>query len=237
MYDTFDNTYQATIGIDFLSKTMYLDDRTVRLQLWDTAGQVSETYMDLELKEVSSEQAGISDRTVSHFAFDGRGRKCIQKQCWFQCKGNVLLIWKMIVVLLIRGKERRVLLALPHSLSLFFWVTCSERSQRVGRSSSNEKLLLWASISNRDVTFSEKERRGWEWSSSRRNLRELESPFWLLDLGSKENYWFMGNRESHKGEREDGQVKDKDKEDHSLSFSICLDMSQSLSFGFVRFRV
>jgi len=30
---------QATIGIDFLSKTMYLEDRTVRLQLWDTAGQ------------------------------------------------------------------------------------------------------------------------------------------------------------------------------------------------------
>ncbi|CAO3626697.1 unnamed protein product [Cunninghamella blakesleeana] len=39
MYDTFDNTYQATIGIDFLSKTMYLSDKTVRLQLWDTAGQ------------------------------------------------------------------------------------------------------------------------------------------------------------------------------------------------------
>jgi Ras-related protein Rab-6A len=36
MYDTFDSTYQATIGIDFLSKTMYLEDRTVRLQLWDT---------------------------------------------------------------------------------------------------------------------------------------------------------------------------------------------------------
>eukprot|EP01089_Gocevia_fonbrunei_P017218 TRINITY_DN5512_c0_g1_i2.p1 TRINITY_DN5512_c0_g1~~TRINITY_DN5512_c0_g1_i2.p1 ORF type:complete len:204 (+),score=44.70 TRINITY_DN5512_c0_g1_i2:111-722(+) len=39
MYDTFDSTYQATIGIDFLSKTMYLEDRTIRLQLWDTAGQ------------------------------------------------------------------------------------------------------------------------------------------------------------------------------------------------------
>eukprot|EP00004_Rigifila_ramosa_P013798 TRINITY_DN3085_c0_g1_i1.p1 TRINITY_DN3085_c0_g1~~TRINITY_DN3085_c0_g1_i1.p1 ORF type:complete len:207 (-),score=40.63 TRINITY_DN3085_c0_g1_i1:23-643(-) len=39
MYDSFENTYQATIGIDFLSKTLYLDDRTVRLQLWDTAGQ------------------------------------------------------------------------------------------------------------------------------------------------------------------------------------------------------
>ena len=37
MYDTFDDNYQATIGIDFLSKTMYLDDKTIRLQLWDTA--------------------------------------------------------------------------------------------------------------------------------------------------------------------------------------------------------
>ncbi|XP_053990769.1 ras-related protein Rab6-like [Hylaeus volcanicus] len=39
MYDCFDPHYQATIGIDFLSKTIHLDNRTVRLQLWDTAGQ------------------------------------------------------------------------------------------------------------------------------------------------------------------------------------------------------
>ncbi|KAG8457900.1 hypothetical protein KFE25_011966 [Diacronema lutheri] len=39
MHDTFEAHYQATIGIDFVSKTMYLEDRTVRLQLWDTAGQ------------------------------------------------------------------------------------------------------------------------------------------------------------------------------------------------------
>lgn len=39
MYGTFDHTHQPTIGIDFLSKTMYLDDQTIRLQLWDTAGQ------------------------------------------------------------------------------------------------------------------------------------------------------------------------------------------------------
>jgi len=38
-YDSFDNTYEATIGVDFLTKTIYLDDQTVRLQLWDTAGQ------------------------------------------------------------------------------------------------------------------------------------------------------------------------------------------------------
>mmetsp|Transcript_33792 Transcript_33792/g.38419 ORF Transcript_33792/g.38419 Transcript_33792/m.38419 type:complete len:238 (+) Transcript_33792:1-714(+) len=39
MYDTFDANYQATIGIDFLSKSMYLDEKTIKLQLWDTAGQ------------------------------------------------------------------------------------------------------------------------------------------------------------------------------------------------------
>ncbi|XP_061539377.1 RAB6B, member RAS oncogene family a isoform X2 [Phycodurus eques] len=37
--DFFSPLNKATIGIDFLSKTMYLEDRTVRLQLWDTAGQ------------------------------------------------------------------------------------------------------------------------------------------------------------------------------------------------------
>jgi GTPase SAR1 family protein len=31
MYGTFDTTHQPTIGIDFLSKTMYLDERTIRL--------------------------------------------------------------------------------------------------------------------------------------------------------------------------------------------------------------
>lgn len=39
MYNTFNTHYNATIGIDFLSKTMYLDSLTIRLQLWDTAGQ------------------------------------------------------------------------------------------------------------------------------------------------------------------------------------------------------
>ena len=39
MDDEFDTQYKATIGIDFMSKTMYLPDRTIRLQLWDTAGQ------------------------------------------------------------------------------------------------------------------------------------------------------------------------------------------------------
>ncbi|KAL3897627.1 MAG: hypothetical protein SGPRY_013015, partial [Prymnesium sp.] len=39
MYDTFDSHYASTIGIDFVSKSVPVDDGTVRLQLWDTAGQ------------------------------------------------------------------------------------------------------------------------------------------------------------------------------------------------------
>lgn len=46
MYGSFDPNNQATIGIDFLSKTIYPDssdsdngDKVIRLQLWDTAGQ------------------------------------------------------------------------------------------------------------------------------------------------------------------------------------------------------
>lgn len=54
MYGVFDTTYQATIGIDFLSKTMYLEDRTVRLQLWDTAGQECVLPCVCELSRVGS---------------------------------------------------------------------------------------------------------------------------------------------------------------------------------------
>jgi small GTP-binding protein len=38
IYDTYEDIYQPTIGIDFLSKTMYVEDKTVKLHLWDTAG-------------------------------------------------------------------------------------------------------------------------------------------------------------------------------------------------------
>jgi len=37
--NTFNSVYQATVGIDFLSKSVQVEDRVVRLQLWDTAGQ------------------------------------------------------------------------------------------------------------------------------------------------------------------------------------------------------
>merc|ERR1712000_703157 len=69
MYDTFDSTYQATIGIDFLSKTMYLDDRTVRLQLWDTAGQ--ERFRSLI-------PSYIRDSSVAVVTYDVTNRKSFE---------------------------------------------------------------------------------------------------------------------------------------------------------------
>jgi Ras-related protein Rab-7A len=35
----FSTQYKATIGADFLTKEVYLDDRRVVMQIWDTAGQ------------------------------------------------------------------------------------------------------------------------------------------------------------------------------------------------------
>jgi Ras-related protein Rab-6A len=40
LYGAFDTHYQATVGIDFVSKVVAVGpDRSVKLQLWDTAGQ------------------------------------------------------------------------------------------------------------------------------------------------------------------------------------------------------
>ena len=37
--DNFMNSHLSTIGIDFKTKNMILDDKKLRLQIWDTAGQ------------------------------------------------------------------------------------------------------------------------------------------------------------------------------------------------------
>ena len=39
IYDSFDDSYQATIGIDFMSQKMYVEEKIIILNLWDTAGQ------------------------------------------------------------------------------------------------------------------------------------------------------------------------------------------------------
>ena len=38
-YETTDDSYAPTVGIDFLTKNVYLEDKSIRLIMWDTAGQ------------------------------------------------------------------------------------------------------------------------------------------------------------------------------------------------------
>jgi hypothetical protein len=39
--DAFTESYISTIGVDFRFRTVKIDKKTVKLQIWDTAGQVS----------------------------------------------------------------------------------------------------------------------------------------------------------------------------------------------------
>jgi small GTP-binding protein len=38
--DTFSDNYISTIGVDFRFRTVHIDKKAVKLQIWDTAGQV-----------------------------------------------------------------------------------------------------------------------------------------------------------------------------------------------------
>ncbi|XP_061400216.1 ras-related protein Rab6-like [Musca vetustissima] len=74
MYDNFDNTYQATVGIDFLTKTIVVDQRSVRLQLWDTAGQ--ERFRSLIPSYIRESAAAIVVYDV------GNSRSFVQISMW-----------------------------------------------------------------------------------------------------------------------------------------------------------
>ena len=39
IYDSFNTNYEPTLGIDFYSKTLRLEDKTVKLQIWEIGGQ------------------------------------------------------------------------------------------------------------------------------------------------------------------------------------------------------
>eukprot|EP00826_Nyctotherus_ovalis_P055101 TRINITY_DN7295_c0_g1_i9.p2 TRINITY_DN7295_c0_g1~~TRINITY_DN7295_c0_g1_i9.p2 ORF type:complete len:218 (-),score=83.25 TRINITY_DN7295_c0_g1_i9:79-732(-) len=75
IYDTFDMSYQVTVGIDFLSKTLYVDDRTVKLHLWDTAGQ--ERFRSLIPHYVTDSAAAIVVYDITNRASFGSVRQWI----------------------------------------------------------------------------------------------------------------------------------------------------------------
>ena len=39
MYNTMESTYSPTVGIDYLSKTVYKNNKVLKIHFWDTAGQ------------------------------------------------------------------------------------------------------------------------------------------------------------------------------------------------------
>lgn len=45
--DSFQTTFITTIGIDFKTKNISVDGKPVRLQIWDTAGQVHTNHDEL----------------------------------------------------------------------------------------------------------------------------------------------------------------------------------------------
>lgn len=87
MYDTFDSTYAATIGIDFLSKTMHVQDTTIRLQLWDTAGQerfrslvpsyIRDSHVAVVVYDVSSKASFDSVATWAEYVRRERGQQAV----------------------------------------------------------------------------------------------------------------------------------------------------------------
>ncbi|KAJ3445957.1 ras and ef-hand domain-containing protein [Anaeramoeba flamelloides] len=58
IYDTFETDLERTVGVDFLSKTVHIDNKIVRLQLWDTGPESFDNidYWYDQVKNVSGEE-------------------------------------------------------------------------------------------------------------------------------------------------------------------------------------
>ena len=89
IYDSFEDNYQATIGIDFMSHKMYIEDKVIILNLWDTAGQ--ERFKSLI-------PSYIKDAAVAIVIFDITSRQSFQsvekwiEDAWNLREDDVLLV-------------------------------------------------------------------------------------------------------------------------------------------------
>lgn len=76
MYDSVSNDHEPTVGIDFFAKTLHLEGRDIRMQIWDTAGQ--EKFHSLI-------PSYIRDSTVAVFVFDITQRQTFDDlEKWFK---------------------------------------------------------------------------------------------------------------------------------------------------------
>lgn len=81
IYDSFDENYQATIGIDFMSQKMYVEDKIIILNLWDTAGQ--ERFKSLI-------PSYIKDSAVAIVVYDVTNRQSFQSvEKWIEDAKNL----------------------------------------------------------------------------------------------------------------------------------------------------
>jgi len=90
MYDTFNNTYNATTGIDFLSKTVHVEDREIRLQLWDTAGQEKFRSLIPSYIRDSSIAAVVYDVTSKQTFAETKG--WVDRICAERGKENIVIL-------------------------------------------------------------------------------------------------------------------------------------------------
>ena len=115
MHNSFDKQ-EHTIGIDFLSKTMQVEDRTVRLQLWDTAGQ--ERYRSLISGYIRESNAAVVVYDITTRAsFDGIEKwvEDVRKHCGpdviLMIAGFTFLIcprWRVCEVVVLRALSLRM---------------------------------------------------------------------------------------------------------------------------------
>ncbi|XP_016299080.1 ras-related protein Rab-7a-like [Sinocyclocheilus anshuiensis] len=89
----FSNQYKATIGADFLTKEVMVDDRLVTMQIWDTAGQdvvfcqggdfCKHTFSHVEYNHAPMTLITVS---VIHFHPQVTTKRA---QAWCQSKNNI----------------------------------------------------------------------------------------------------------------------------------------------------
>ena len=70
MFDTFEPSPNPTVGIDFILKNIYLENRTIKLVQWDTAGQ--EKFRSLTPTYIKDANVAVIVYDVTNRAsFDG----------------------------------------------------------------------------------------------------------------------------------------------------------------------